>query len=156
MASGIAHDINNALSPVSLYTQSLLEREPNLSARTRDYLETIQRSVEDVAHTVARMREFYRQREPQLTLMPVHLNLLVQQVVDLTRARWGTARCGSRWLTTAWAWTRRPAGAASNRSSRRKGSAERDWAWRWSTASPGGTTARSTSIAPSVAAPPCR
>ena len=88
MASGIAHDINNALSPVSLYTQSLLEREPNLSARTRDYLETIQRAVEDVAHTVARMREFYRQREPQLTLMPVHLNLLVQQVVDLTRARW--------------------------------------------------------------------
>ncbi|MBR0782342.1 ATP-binding protein [Bradyrhizobium iriomotense] len=88
MASGIAHDINNALSPVSLYTQSLLEVEPNLSARTREYLETIQRAVEDVAHTVARMREFYRQREPQLTLMPVRLNELVQQVVDLTRARW--------------------------------------------------------------------
>src|SRR6266702_4836930 len=48
------------------------------------------------------------------------------------------ARCGSSWVTTAWAWTRRPAGAASSRSSRRKGSAERDWAWRWSTASPGG------------------
>jgi signal transduction histidine kinase/ActR/RegA family two-component response regulator len=88
MASGIAHDINNALSPVSLYTQSLLEREPNLSARTRDYLETIQRAVDDVAHTVARMREFYRQREPQLTLLPVDLNQLVRQVVDLTRARW--------------------------------------------------------------------
>ena len=27
MASGIAHDINNAISPVSLYTDSLLERE---------------------------------------------------------------------------------------------------------------------------------
>jgi CheY-like chemotaxis protein/anti-sigma regulatory factor (Ser/Thr protein kinase) len=34
------------------------------------------------------MKEFYRQREPQLTLSPVHLNALVQQVVDLTRARW--------------------------------------------------------------------
>lgn len=88
MASGIAHDINNALSPVSLYTQSLLEVEPNLSARTREYLETIQRAVEDVAHTVTRMREFYRQREPQLTLRPVQLNELVRQVVDLTRARW--------------------------------------------------------------------
>lgn len=88
MASGIAHDINNALSPVSLYTQSLLEVEPNLSARTREYLETIQRSVDDVAHTVTRMREFYRQREPQLTLVPVRLNELVQQVIDLTRARW--------------------------------------------------------------------
>jgi GAF domain-containing protein len=28
MASGIAHDINNAISPIALYTESLLEREP--------------------------------------------------------------------------------------------------------------------------------
>ena len=27
MASGIAHDINNAISPVALYTESLLEQE---------------------------------------------------------------------------------------------------------------------------------
>jgi signal transduction histidine kinase/CheY-like chemotaxis protein/HAMP domain-containing protein len=88
MASGIAHDINNAISPIALYTESLLEKEPNLSVRARGYLETIQRAIDDVAKTVARMREFYRQREPQLTLGPVHLNSLAQQVVDLTRARW--------------------------------------------------------------------
>jgi len=88
MASGIAHDINNALSPVALYTESLLEHEPGLSPRARDYLETIQRAVEDVSHTVARMKDFYRQREPQLNLAPVKLNQLVQQVIDLTRARW--------------------------------------------------------------------
>jgi PAS domain S-box-containing protein len=88
MASGIAHDINNAISPVALYTESLLEREPNLSDRARDYLLTIQRAIDDVAHTVSGMREFYRQREPQLALTPVDLNLLVQQVIDLTRARW--------------------------------------------------------------------
>src|SRR6185369_984769 len=63
MASGIAHDINNAISPVSLYTEMLLEREPNLSTRVRSYLETTQRAIEDVAHTVGRMREFYRQQE---------------------------------------------------------------------------------------------
>jgi signal transduction histidine kinase/CheY-like chemotaxis protein len=88
MASGIAHDINNAISPVALYTDILLETEPNLSAQTRRYLETTQRSIEDVAHTVARMREFYRQSEPQLVLAPVNLSELVEQVVDLTRARW--------------------------------------------------------------------
>jgi len=88
MASGIAHDINNAISPVALYTDSLLEKEPNLSAQGRSYLETIQRAIHDVAATVARMREFYRQRESQLTLTGVHLNPLVQQVMDLTRARW--------------------------------------------------------------------
>lgn len=88
MASGIAHDINNAISPVTLYTESLLENEQNLSARARNYLETIQRAIEDVAQTVTRMGEFYRQREPQLTLAPVKLNDLLQQVLDLTRARW--------------------------------------------------------------------
>jgi PAS domain S-box-containing protein len=88
MASGIAHDINNAISPVTLYTESLLEKEPGLSPRAREHLEIIQRAIDDVAQTVGRMREFYRQREPQLTLAPLRLNRLVQEVVDLTRARW--------------------------------------------------------------------
>ena len=88
MASGIAHDINNAISPVSLYVDTLLDNEPGLSTRTRDYLEIIQRAIDDVSHTVGRMREFYRQREPKLLLAPVDLNQLTQQVVDLTRARW--------------------------------------------------------------------
>jgi signal transduction histidine kinase/ActR/RegA family two-component response regulator len=88
MASGIAHDINNAISPVALYTEMLLEQETNLSKRTREYLETTQRAIGDVAHTVARMREFYRQQETELVLSPVDLSTLVQQVVDLTRARW--------------------------------------------------------------------
>ena len=88
MASGIAHDINNAISPASLYVESLLEREPNLSERTRTYLTTIQRAIDDVAQTVRRLREFYRKREPQLTLAPVDLNKSVGQVADLTRAHW--------------------------------------------------------------------
>jgi PAS domain S-box-containing protein len=88
MASGIAHDINNAISPVALYTEALLEREPSLSDRGRNQLEIIQRAVDDVAQTVARMGEFYRLREPQIALAPVDINQLVRQVVDLTRARW--------------------------------------------------------------------
>lgn len=88
MASGIAHDINNALSPVSLYTESMLETEPDLSDRARSYLQTIKRAVDDVAQTVGRMREFYRPRDAELALTPVQLNSMVQHVVDLTRARW--------------------------------------------------------------------
>jgi signal transduction histidine kinase/ActR/RegA family two-component response regulator len=88
MASGIAHDINNAISPVALYTEMLLEQETGLSKRTREYLETTQRAIGDVAHTVARMREFYRQHEAELVLSPVDLSVLAQQVIDLTRARW--------------------------------------------------------------------
>jgi signal transduction histidine kinase/ActR/RegA family two-component response regulator len=88
MASGIAHDINNAISPVALYTESLLEREPGLSERARGYLVTIQTAIEDVAETVSRMREFYRPREPELVLSRVTCNRMIEQVVSLTRARW--------------------------------------------------------------------
>lgn len=88
MASGVAHDINNAISPASLYLESLLTKEPNLSARAREQLTIIQRSVDDVAETVSRLREFYRPREAQLVLAPVDLNDLVDHVIDLTRIRW--------------------------------------------------------------------
>ena len=87
MASGIAHDINNAISPIMLYTDMLLE-ERELPARVKSSLQVIQRAVEQVAHTVGRMREFYRAREPQQALLPIDLNQLVGQVIDLTRARW--------------------------------------------------------------------
>ena len=88
MASGIAHDINNAISPVSLYTEALLTKEDSLSPRARSQLEVIQRAIDDIAQTVSRMGEFYRQRESQQVLTPVDLNSLVGQVVALTRARW--------------------------------------------------------------------
>ena len=88
MASGIAHDINNAISPVTLYTDTLLEKETQMSAQGRDCLRIIQRAIDDVGQTVARMREFYRQRERSSDLAPLELNPLVNQVLALTSARW--------------------------------------------------------------------
>jgi signal transduction histidine kinase/ActR/RegA family two-component response regulator len=88
IASGIAHDINNALSPAALYTQSLLEHEPNLGKRSREHLTVIQRAIEDVAQTVQRMRAFYMPRGVETTLSPIDLNLILAHVIDLTRARW--------------------------------------------------------------------
>ncbi|MEV4777596.1 ATP-binding protein [Burkholderia sp. LMU1-1-1.1] len=88
MASGIAHDINNAISPIGLYAEALLENEQALSDRGRASLQVIERAIDDVAATVGRMREFYRQREPQVMLSTVNINLMLQHVIDLTRARW--------------------------------------------------------------------
>jgi CheY-like chemotaxis protein len=89
MASGIAHDINNALSPAALYVQTLLERETALGTKSREQLTIVQRSIEDVANTVARMREFYRPREEsRLKHEAVDLTRIVEQVIELTRARW--------------------------------------------------------------------
>lgn len=88
MASGIAHDINNTLSPVTLYTEALLERERGLSEAGRAKLHTIQLAMEDVAHTVARMREFYRREDNPDARERVSLNVLVRQVLKLTQPRW--------------------------------------------------------------------
>ena len=88
IASGIAHDINNALSPAALYTQSMLGHETGLSERSRQHLEVVQRAIDDVARTVQRMRAFYMPRGLELTLSPIDINAILEQVVDLTRARW--------------------------------------------------------------------
>ena len=52
VASGVAHDINNAVSPLALYTEALLDTETGLSERTRRYLQAIQRTIDDVTHHV--------------------------------------------------------------------------------------------------------
>ena len=88
MASGIAHDINNAIAPVALYAETLLERETHLTPRGRQHLLTISHAIDDVAATVARLREFYRQRAEPQVMGQIGLNALVLQVAELTRARW--------------------------------------------------------------------
>jgi len=88
MASGIAHDINNAISPASLYAEALLEHSTTLSERDREHLETIRQAIDDVAQTVGRLREFYRPRDTLPLHHRVNIKQLIQQVIDLTRARW--------------------------------------------------------------------
>jgi PAS domain S-box-containing protein len=88
IASGIAHDINNALSPAALYTQSMLKHDAGLSDQSREQLAVIQRAIDDVSLTVQRMRAFYMPSGHELTLAPVDLNAILTQVIDLTRARW--------------------------------------------------------------------
>jgi PAS domain S-box-containing protein len=88
MASGIAHDINNAITPLAISTEMLLETEPHLSAEARATLVMMQHAIEDVAHTVSGLRGFYRERESQPALTAVDLDALLKEVVALTRARW--------------------------------------------------------------------
>lgn len=88
MASGIAHDINNALCPIVVYSDLLLQSEKNLTENCLKHLQNIKLAGEDIAHIVSRMREFYRRREEMDTLVPVDLNRLANQVMELTRPRW--------------------------------------------------------------------
>jgi len=88
MASGVAHDINNALSPIVAYSELLLSAVPDLPDNARQYLKTINKSGDDIAHIVARMREFYRRRSDHEQLTRVNVNQIIEEVIELTRPRW--------------------------------------------------------------------
>jgi signal transduction histidine kinase/ActR/RegA family two-component response regulator len=88
MASGIAHDVNNALSPVVGFADLMLRGENGLSDNGKKYLKHIMTAGEDIAHIVARLREFYRRRDDREPLQALNFNRLVEQVVDMTRPRW--------------------------------------------------------------------
>ncbi|MBU6401461.1 MAG: GAF domain-containing protein, partial [Verrucomicrobia bacterium] len=88
MASGIVHDINNALMPIVGFSDLLLQRQPNPDGEERHYLHAIKTAGQDITATVARMREFYRKRGKAEELRPVEVNQLIRQTVELTRPRW--------------------------------------------------------------------
>lgn len=88
MASGVVHDINNALSPISGFAELLLASEPLLSENARKHLGYIRTASNDVAQIVARLREFYRGRQEQQPLLPIALDRFLPEIVELTRPRW--------------------------------------------------------------------
>jgi signal transduction histidine kinase/ActR/RegA family two-component response regulator/HAMP domain-containing protein len=88
MASGIAHDINNALSPIVGFADLLARCETALSVNGKKYLQYIKTAGEDITHIVARLREFYRQRDSKEALQSLNINELSRQVIDMTRPRW--------------------------------------------------------------------
>lgn len=90
MASGIAHEFNNALSPIVGFSELLMIR-PNIlkdEVKARRYLEGISTAAKDAANVVSRLREFYRSRETSESGESIDLNALVSQTVTLTQPKW--------------------------------------------------------------------
>lgn len=90
MASGVAHDFNNALSPILGFSSILLEEPAQLEDKEKvtKYLQIINTAGKDAANVVSRLREFYRSRDQQETFLPFDLNKLVEQSVNLTQPKW--------------------------------------------------------------------
>lgn len=88
MSSGVAHDINNALSPISAYSELLLLDTAQLPENAERYIKTIQRCGHDIARIVSRMREFYRPQSEDENLAKVNINTIIEETIDLTRPRW--------------------------------------------------------------------
>ncbi|HEX4645008.1 MAG TPA: ATP-binding protein [Verrucomicrobiae bacterium] len=88
MASGIAHDVTNAVSPVVGFSELLLQQESGLNQEGKKFLNYIRTAGQDITHIIARLREFYRKHEDAESLQRLNLNALVEQVVGMTRPRW--------------------------------------------------------------------
>ncbi len=88
MASGMAHDINNAVSPILGYTDLLLIHEKGLDEKISQYLTIIRTAGEDIIGIVERMRSFYRTTPESQCLGPLDLNQMVIQAMELAKPRW--------------------------------------------------------------------
>jgi PAS domain S-box-containing protein len=89
MASGVAHDFNNALMPILGFTDLLLNTPDILDDRkeTVEMLEQIRLGAVDAADTVSRLRDFYR--APDRTLYkPVDLSCAIRDAVAFTKPKW--------------------------------------------------------------------
>ena len=90
MASGVAHDFNNALAPIIGFSEFLLQHPEKLADQTQvlKWLTSIHTCATDAAAVVRRMREFGRQEKGRDVLAPVDLNQVVLQTLELTEPRW--------------------------------------------------------------------
>jgi signal transduction histidine kinase/CheY-like chemotaxis protein len=85
LASGMAHHLNNLFAVILGRIETLLPKVPDPEARR--YIEIVQRAAADGAEVVRRVQRFSRV-QPVSRAMPVDLNQLAQEVLDLTRPRW--------------------------------------------------------------------
>jgi signal transduction histidine kinase/PAS domain-containing protein len=89
MASGITHDINNALSPVVGFSDMLLQESTNLDDHSKKLLQLIRLAALDISRIVERMRQLYRDREDEgLELEPVDIRQIARETIELTRPKW--------------------------------------------------------------------
>jgi signal transduction histidine kinase len=92
MASGVAHDFNNALSVILGFGELVLQecrRIPGTEA-VGGHAQTIVTAALDGADMVRRLREFYRPDVGIGLKVQIDLKALVEQAITLTQPRWKT------------------------------------------------------------------
>jgi PAS domain S-box-containing protein len=85
MASGVAHDFNNALAVILGNTQLLLYSAQD--KELRETLRTIEKVARDSAQTVRRLQDFTRKRVHQ-ELYKLDINGVIQDAIEITKPKW--------------------------------------------------------------------
>ena len=90
MASGVAHDFNNALVPILGFSELLQLSPGTLENRelANSYIGMIHTAAGDAAKVVSRLKQFYRKQQEGDLFDAVDVDKLVLQVFTLTRPRW--------------------------------------------------------------------
>jgi signal transduction histidine kinase len=86
IASGMAHDINNALTPLIGFSEILLENDRELPRHIRDPLTYIQRSGKEIENIVGRVRQFYRGRGEHEAFGKLNVNEVIKEAVQSRHA----------------------------------------------------------------------
>jgi len=85
MASGVAHDFNNALAAILGNTQLLLYTAKD--EELRETLQTIEKVSKDAAQTVRRLQDFTRKKVRQ-ELFKLDVNPIVKDAMEITKPKW--------------------------------------------------------------------
>lgn len=84
MAASIAHEINNPLAGILVYTQLLSKKLANDTLKREDaldYLSKMEAEVSRCSRIIRNLLDFARQKEPMLR--PVDINQILEQVLSL-------------------------------------------------------------------------
>jgi len=85
MASGVAHDFNNALAAILGNTQLLLYTAQD--EELKEPLRIIEQVAKDSSKTVRRLQDFTRRRVPQ-ELFKVDINAIIKDSIEMTKPKW--------------------------------------------------------------------
>ena len=85
MASGVAHDFNNALASILGNAQLLLYTVED--EEIKESLKIIEKVAKDSAQTVRRLQDFTRKRVHQ-ELFEVDVNLIIKDSIEITKPKW--------------------------------------------------------------------
>ena len=90
MASGVAHDLNNLLTPILGFSELLMMKPDILDNKEKliKYIDMIHRSAKDSQGVIKRLREFYRKRDKNEELEIININNLIDHALELTRPKW--------------------------------------------------------------------
>ncbi len=86
LASGVAHNFNNALAAVIGYSQLAIRKTDD--REVQGHLRLIEQSSKDAARMVARIQNFARSHSQQDEFTLASISDIIRDAIDITRPRW--------------------------------------------------------------------